>query len=130
MDAWEEGVPATALREISALKQMNHPNIVKVRYVSRPFHYLEAVAVAPDYRPIPPRPPAANRRLGLLSGNLYLVFELLDLDMKALLDPVRDRGLGVDLVRHYLFHLLLVRGKSLEPAASVQLGCWARGTRH
>lgn len=31
MDAWEEGVPATALREISALKEMNHPNIVQVR---------------------------------------------------------------------------------------------------
>ena len=35
MDAWEEGVPATALREISALKEMNHPNIVQVRRSSR-----------------------------------------------------------------------------------------------
>jgi hypothetical protein len=31
MDAWEEGVPATALREISALKELQHPHIVMVR---------------------------------------------------------------------------------------------------
>ena len=47
MDAWEEGVPATALREISVLKEVRHANIVALEnvFVSR-------------------------------SGNLYLVFEL------------------------------------------------------
>lgn len=29
MEAWTEGVPATALREISVLKEISHPNIVK-----------------------------------------------------------------------------------------------------
>jgi len=28
VDAWEEGMPATALREISVLKEVNHDNIV------------------------------------------------------------------------------------------------------
>lgn len=28
VDAWEEGMPATALREISVLKEINHENIV------------------------------------------------------------------------------------------------------
>jgi hypothetical protein len=47
MDAWDEGVPATALREISVLKEVRHANIVALEnvFVSR-------------------------------SGNLYLVFEL------------------------------------------------------
>lgn len=29
MDAWDEGVPATALREISVLREVKHPNIVE-----------------------------------------------------------------------------------------------------
>lgn len=49
-DAWLDGVPATALREISVLKEIRHENIVG----------LEDVFVS-------------------YSGNLYLVFELLDL---------------------------------------------------
>jgi serine/threonine protein kinase len=53
MDAWDEGVPATALREISVLKEVRHPHIVA----------LEDVFVS-------------------YSGNLYLVFELLDKDLK------------------------------------------------
>lgn len=29
MEAWTEGVPATALREISVLKEVDHPNVVR-----------------------------------------------------------------------------------------------------
>lgn len=28
-DSWNEGVPATAMREISVLKEIQHPNIVR-----------------------------------------------------------------------------------------------------
>lgn len=28
VDAWEDGVPATAMREISVLKEITHPNVV------------------------------------------------------------------------------------------------------
>lgn len=31
----EEGVPATALREISLLLEMDHPNVVKLHHVMR-----------------------------------------------------------------------------------------------
>lgn len=51
-----EGVPSTALREISLLKELNHPNIVQ----------LEDVVYCDQ--------------------KLYLVFEYLDLDLKKLLD--------------------------------------------
>lgn len=44
------------------------------------------------------------------SGNLYLVFELLERDLKQALDAVRHRGgLEPDLVRVYLYQLLTVR---------------------
>lgn len=41
------------------------------------------------------------------SGNLYLVFELLERDLKQAMDAVRHRGgLEEDLVRVYLYQLL------------------------
>ena len=48
----EEGIPSTAIREISLLKELNHPNIVKLTEV---IHH---------------------------KGKLVLVFEFLDMDMK------------------------------------------------
>lgn len=77
VDAWEEGMPATALREISVLKEINHDNIVGLRdvYVS-------------------------------LSGNLYLVFELLDLDLKKYMDRTRGHRMDPALVKCYLHQML------------------------
>lgn len=59
LEAEDEGVPSTAIREISLLKTMQHPNIVKL---------FEAV-----YQ----------------DGRLYLVFEFLDQDLKVHMDNVR-----------------------------------------
>ena len=77
MDAWEEGVPATALREISVLKEVRHPNIVSLEnvFVSR-------------------------------SGNLYLVFELVDSDLKLYLDHHREAGIEPRLVKWLMWQLL------------------------
>lgn len=77
LEAWDEGVPATALREISVLKEVRHPNVVG----------LEDVFVS-------------------YSGNLYLVFELLDGDLKHLLDGVRDRGLEPRVVKSFMWQML------------------------
>ena len=52
----EIGIPSTAIREISILKELDHPNIVKLLHV----HYL--------------------------SGKVYLVFEYIHTDLKKLLD--------------------------------------------
>ncbi|RWS09185.1 cyclin-dependent kinase 2-like protein, partial [Dinothrombium tinctorium] len=56
LDTESEGVPSTAIREISLLKELNHPNVVRL---------LDVVHCIKD---------------------LYLVFEYLDQDLKKLLD--------------------------------------------
>lgn len=60
---WGEGIPTTALREISALQEVEHENIVK----------LEEVFTTPNQ-------------------HLYLAFELLDRDLKACLDTLVNYG--------------------------------------
>ncbi|KAL7056363.1 hypothetical protein AAHC03_020983 [Spirometra sp. Aus1] len=52
----EEGVPSTAIREISLLKELSHPNIVNLQQVI------------------------------MERGRLYLVFEYLNVDLKRYLD--------------------------------------------
>lgn len=67
LEAEDEGVPSTAIREISLLKEMKDPNIVRLLNI---FH--------------------AD------SHKLYLVFEFLDLDLKKYMEalPVSDGGRG------------------------------------
>ncbi|KAE8157198.1 kinase-like domain-containing protein [Aspergillus tamarii] len=65
----DEGVPSTTIREISLLKELNHPNIVRLFNIH-----------TEGYK-------------------LYLVFEHLDLDLKKYMDalPVNDGGRGRSL---------------------------------
>ncbi|CAK7270320.1 Cyclin-dependent kinase catalytic subunit [Sporothrix epigloea] len=67
LEAEAEGVPSTAIREISLLKEMRDPNIVR----------LYNIVHAEGHK-------------------LYLVFEFLDLDLKKYMDslPVSDGGRG------------------------------------
>ncbi|KIV90037.1 Cyclin-dependent kinase 1 [Exophiala mesophila] len=67
LEAEDEGVPSTAIREISLLKEMNDPNIVRL------FNIVHADG-----------------------HKLYLVFEFLDLDLKKYMEalPVADGGRG------------------------------------
>lgn len=67
LEAEDEGVPSTAIREISLLKEMNHPNIVR----------LLNIVHADGHK-------------------LYLVFEFLDLDLKKYMEslPVAEGGRG------------------------------------
>lgn len=73
----DEGVPSTALREISLLKTLEHPNIVKLEDVEHS------------------------------EGRLYLVFEFLDQDLKQYMDSCRPTGMSPRLVKSYLYQLLL-----------------------
>ncbi|ODQ65434.1 Pkinase-domain-containing protein [Nadsonia fulvescens var. elongata DSM 6958] len=73
-----EGVPSTAIREISLLKEMRDDNIVTLHDI---FH-------------------DGNARL-------YLVFEFLDLDLKKYMESIPPgKGLGPDMVKKFLAQIL------------------------
>jgi cyclin-dependent kinase 2 len=74
----DEGIPSTAIREVSLLKELHHPNIVNLCDVV--CHNKE----------------------------LYLVFEYLDKDLKGYIDIVRKKKVPMDqyLVKSYLYQIL------------------------
>ncbi|XP_063149121.1 cyclin-dependent kinase 3 [Candoia aspera] len=76
LDSDTEGVPSTAIREISLLKELKHPNIVRL---------LDVVH---------------NQK------KLYLVFEYLNQDLKKYMDSSRTGELPLSLVKSYLYQLL------------------------
>ncbi|XP_055710391.1 cyclin-dependent kinase 1 [Phlebotomus papatasi] len=72
----DEGIPSTAIREISLLKELKHPNIVTLQDV-----------LMEDQR-------------------LYLIFEFLSMDLKKYMDSVPDnKMLDDELVRSYLYQI-------------------------
>ncbi|KAJ1722094.1 Cyclin-dependent kinase catalytic subunit [Coemansia erecta] len=72
----DEGVPSTAIREISLLKELQHENIVRLLDIV----YNDA--------------------------KLYLVFEFLDLDLKKYMDSVGSGGLSPAQVKSYMHQLV------------------------
>mmetsp|Transcript_21911 Transcript_21911/g.36304 ORF Transcript_21911/g.36304 Transcript_21911/m.36304 type:complete len:300 (-) Transcript_21911:224-1123(-) len=76
LEAEDEGVPSTAIREISLLKELRHPNIVRLKDVVHS------------------------------ENKLYLVFEYLDQDLKKYMDSVGSGGIHPNLVKSYLYQLL------------------------
>ncbi|XP_071439939.1 cyclin-dependent kinase 1 [Hetaerina americana] len=73
----DEGVPSTAIREISLLKELQHPNIVS----------LEAVVME--------------------ESKLYLIFEFLSMDLKRHMDTIpKGEYLEPETVKSYLYQIL------------------------
>ncbi|KAJ1955206.1 Cyclin-dependent kinase catalytic subunit [Linderina pennispora] len=72
----DEGVPSTAIREISLLKELQHENIVRLLDIV--YH----------------------------GAKLYLVFEFLDLDLKKYMDSVGPAGLSPTQVKSYMHQLV------------------------
>ncbi|KAG0586055.1 hypothetical protein M758_2G104400 [Ceratodon purpureus] len=72
----DEGVPSTAIREISLLKEMHHGNIVRLQDVVH-----------------------SEKRL-------YLVFEYLDLDLKKHMDTCPDLAKDPRLIKTFLYQIL------------------------
>ncbi|GAA5989506.1 hypothetical protein JCM10908_000507 [Rhodotorula pacifica] len=72
LEAEDEGVPSTAIREISLLKEMNDDNVVRLLDITHN------------------------------DTKLYLVMEFLDSDLKRYMDKVGDGdGMGPDIVKTY-----------------------------
>jgi len=76
LEAEDEGIPSTAIREISLLKELQHPNIVQLRDVVH------------------------------TEKKLTLVFEYLDQDLKKFLDGFKNQGLDTASIKSYLYQLL------------------------
>lgn len=72
----DEGVPSTAIREITLLKELQHPNVV----------CLEDVIMQ--------------------ENRIYLVFEFLSMDLKKYIDTQKPRGVEASLVKSYLHQIL------------------------
>ncbi|XP_009070264.1 PREDICTED: cyclin-dependent kinase 1 isoform X3 [Acanthisitta chloris] len=93
LESEEEGVPSTAIREISLLKELNHPNIVRLQDV-----------ITHDSR-------------------LYLIFEFLSMDLKKYLDSIpsghyleRSRSYLYQILQGIVFcHSRRVLHRDLKP---------------
>ncbi|ODQ83001.1 hypothetical protein BABINDRAFT_159479 [Babjeviella inositovora NRRL Y-12698] len=78
LESEDEGVPSTAIREISLLKELKDDNIVRLYDI-----------VHSD------------------SNKLYLVFEFLDLDLKKYMESIpQGVGLGADMVKRFTMQLI------------------------
>uniref|UniRef100_A0A8C4RIR0 Cyclin-dependent kinase 1 n=1 Tax=Erpetoichthys calabaricus TaxID=27687 RepID=A0A8C4RIR0_ERPCA len=76
LESEEEGVPSTAIREISLLKELQHPNIVCLQDVL------------------------------MQESRLYLVFEFLSMDLKKYLDSIPSgQYMDPTLVKSYLYQI-------------------------
>ncbi|EDW58181.1 cyclin-dependent kinase 1 [Drosophila virilis] len=76
LESDDEGVPSTAIREISLLKELKHPNIV----------CLEDVLME--------------------ENRIYLIFEFLSMDLKKYMDSLPpEKHLDSQLVRSYLYQI-------------------------
>ncbi|XP_043912330.1 cyclin-dependent kinase 1 [Protopterus annectens] len=77
LESEEEGVPSTAIREISLLKELQHPNIVGLQDVL------------------------------MQDSRLYLIFEFLSMDLKKYLDSIPSgQYLDNMLIKSYVYQIL------------------------
>merc|ERR1719334_388367 len=78
LESEEEGVPSTAIREISLLKELQHPNIVALQDVI------------------------------MQESRLYLIFEFLTMDLKKYLDTAipPHEMMSAELVKSYCYQLI------------------------
>ena len=76
IDLENEGIPSTALREITILRELNHPNIVRL---------LDVV---------------------LNNSKLYLLFEFIECDLRKFLINLKEKSLDENLIKNFLYKIL------------------------
>ena len=89
LQAEEEGIPSTAIREISLLKELQHRNIVKL---------LDVIHT---------------------SKKLTLVFEFVDQDLKKLIDSTQGDGLDKKQVKVIKINKYLVISIPIDPRSEI-----------
>ncbi|XP_055544073.1 cyclin-dependent kinase 1 [Wyeomyia smithii] len=76
LESEDEGIPSTAIREISLLKELQHPNIVSLQDVL------------------------------MEENRLYLIFEFLSMDLKKYMDTLpAEKMMDADLVKSYMYQI-------------------------
>ncbi|XP_012278250.1 cyclin-dependent kinase 1 [Orussus abietinus] len=75
LESDDEGVPSTAVREISLLKELKHPNVVKLVDVL------------------------------MEESRLYLIFEYLTMDLKKYMDSLGTAKLEPEVIKSYLYQI-------------------------
>ena len=102
LDAGDEGVPSTAIREISLLKELKDENIVKQVCPLKSITFSCSSS-------------CTRRFLEIVHADqkLYLVFEFLDMDLKRYLDEGNKNGtpITMDKVKVRITTLLFVPPK-------------------
>lgn len=78
LESDDEGIPSTAIREISLLKELTHPNIVSLIDVL------------------------------MEESRLYLIFEYLTMDLKKYMDSLNNKQLEPAVVKSYLYQVCLI----------------------
>jgi serine/threonine protein kinase len=114
-DGVEDGVPPSALREITTLKHLQHPNVVVLQDV---ILETEVSWTSTTSHPPRPQPHGVTHRLcssvfaapsltplSFSPQRLYLVFELIDMDLKKLMDS-QSEPLTPSLVSSYTRQIL------------------------
>ena len=75
LNSEEEGIPSTAIREIALLKELDHPNVVKLHNV---IHYKQ---------------------------RLILVFEYCDEDLKHFISSYKDEEIPMKVIKNFTYQI-------------------------
>lgn len=86
LENFDDGIPATALREIALLKEVAHPNIVKYDVY---FHISSSL-----------------ERIVMDRGRLFLIFEFLTFDLRKYIEKQPNRLISNKLVQSFMYQML------------------------